>query len=50
MSPERAKFMREQALCVFELTKGFTGDPTPAGKTLLELAGYVLELTTDYEA
>lgn len=40
--------MREQAIAVFELTKGFTGEPIDnAMNTALEMAGYVLELTND---
>jgi hypothetical protein len=43
---ERTKHIREQAVFVFELTKGFVGEPTDeAMKTALEMAGYVLELT-----
>lgn len=40
------KEMRKQAISVFELTKGFTGEPTDnAMKTALEMAGYVMQLT-----
>jgi hypothetical protein len=46
ISKSRKKYMREQAICIFELTKGFTGEPTSnSGKAMLEMAGYVLELT-----
>jgi len=42
--------MREEANSVFELTKGFTHPPKDdAMKTALEMAGYVLELTSDVE-
>jgi hypothetical protein len=45
---ERRNYMRNQAVTVFELTKGFTSEPTDnAMKTALEMAGYVLELTND---
>jgi hypothetical protein len=40
--------MRKQAITVFELTKGFTGEPTDnAMKTALEMADYVMRLTND---
>lgn len=40
--------MRKQAITVFELTKGFTGEPTDnAMKTALEMAAYVMRLTND---
>lgn len=42
--------MREQATSVFELTKGFSHPPKDeAMKTALEMAGYVLELTSEVE-
>jgi len=41
------EYMRKQATTVFELTKGFSGEPDAAMKTALEMAGYVLELTND---
>jgi hypothetical protein len=41
--------MRRHASDVFELTKGFTSDPTPAGKTLLQLAHDVMVLTNDLD-
>lgn len=38
--------MRKRAICVFELTKGFVGEPTDnAMKIALEMAGYVMQLT-----
>ena len=47
---DRKKHMRKQATTIFELTKGFTGEPTDnAMKAALEMAGYVQELTTDVE-
>ena len=50
MENTRKKHIRQQAISVFELTKGFTTEPNDtAMKTALELAGYVLELTTDAE-
>ena len=46
---ERAK-MRKQAITVFELTKGFTGEITDnAMKTALEMADYVMILTNDLD-
>jgi hypothetical protein len=40
--------MRKQAITVFELTKGFTGEPTDnAMKTALKMADYVMRLTND---
>lgn len=40
--------MRKQAITVFELTKGFTVEPTDnAMKTALEMADYVMQLTND---
>jgi len=43
---ERRKMMRREATNIFELTKGFTSEPTDnAMKSALEMAGYVLELT-----
>lgn len=43
---QRKKYMREQANSIFELTKGFTSEPTSnAMKSALEMAGYVQELT-----
>lgn len=43
---ERETYMRDQATTIFELTKGFVGEPTDnAMKSCLEMAGYVLELT-----
>ncbi len=48
LAPSKRLAMRGQANNVFELTKGFTTKPTDnAMKTLLEMAGYVLELTND---
>jgi len=45
---DRMRHMRQQATNVFELTKGFTGEPTDnAMKAALEMAGYVLELTNE---
>lgn len=42
--------MRKQASNVFELTKGFTTEPTDnAMKTALEMAHYVLVLTSDLD-
>lgn len=42
--------MRKQAITVFELTKGFTGEPTDnAIKTALEMADYVMRLTNDLD-
>jgi len=50
MDNTRKKRIRQQAIDVFELTKGFTTTPTDTAMiTALELAGYVLELTTDVE-
>lgn len=45
ISAERAQKMRNSANTVFELTKGFNGEPTEPMKTALEMAGYVLYLT-----
>lgn len=46
VSDERMNYMRNQALSVIELTKGFTTEPTDnAMKTLLEFTDYILELT-----
>lgn len=40
--------MREQAMTVFELTQGFTGELTDnAMKAALEMADYVMQLTSD---
>jgi hypothetical protein len=51
ISPVSARTeMRKQAITVFELTKGFTGEPTNnAMKTALEMAGYVMRLTNDLD-
>jgi hypothetical protein len=44
---EREK-MRKSAISIFELTKGFTGEPTDnAMKAALEMAGYVMILTNE---
>ena len=44
---ERAKFIREQATSVMELTKGFSTNPIDnAMATLLEFTYYILELTS----
>ncbi len=46
MTEERKKFIREQAIIIQELTKGFTIEPTDnAMKACLEMTNYVLELT-----
>ena len=46
----KRKKMRKEAISVFELTKGFTTEPTDnAMKTALEMAGYVMQLTNDLE-
>lgn len=46
VTDERMNYMRNQALSVIELTKGFTTEPTDnAMKTLLEFTDYILELT-----
>jgi len=43
---DRRKYIRSQATCVFELTKGFTSEFTEEPmKSCMEMAGYVLELT-----
>lgn len=49
-SLERRKHMRNQAICITELCKGFAAEPTTnAGKAMLEMTDYVLELTNyDY--
>jgi len=48
MDKERKKFIREQAITVKELTKGFTSEPKDnAMKTLLEFTDYILELTNN---
>jgi hypothetical protein len=40
--------MRNAAISVFELTKGFTTQPTDnAMVSLIEMAGYVMELTSE---
>lgn len=49
-SLERRDYMRKQAITIFELTKGFVGEPDNAGKAMLEMAGFVMELTAhDYK-
>ena len=48
MDLERKKKIRESALTVLELTKGFTTKPTDTAMiTLLEFTDYILELTND---
>ncbi len=42
--------MRNEAIAIFELTKGFTREPMDAAmKSCLEMAGYVMELTNDVD-
>lgn len=46
VSDDRARKMRNDAVNIFELTKGFTTEPNSnAMKAALDMAGYVLELT-----
>lgn len=50
LDDSKRRGMREEAIAVFELTKGFTGEPTDdAMKTALEMAKYVLELTNNLD-
>ncbi len=44
---QRRRFMRNKAITIFELTKGFTSKPDRGGEAMLEMARYVLELTAD---
>ena len=45
---ERKQMMRNKAITIFELTKGFTTESTDGAiKSMLEMAGYVMELTND---
>lgn len=44
---EKKQKMRRDANRVFELTKGFSGQPDKAMQTALDMAAHVLELTND---
>lgn len=47
---KRKKYIRNKAIIVTELIKGFTTIPTDnAMLTLIEFTNYILELTTDVE-
>lgn len=41
----RRKFIREKATTILLLEKAFNSEPNEHGKLILELAGYILELT-----
>jgi hypothetical protein len=48
LTPMRKQMMRDKAITIFELTKGFTTESTDGAlKSMLEMAGYVMELTND---
>lgn len=50
MDEDRKKFIREQAIAVQELTKGFNYPlKDNAMKTLLEFTDYILELTNNHK-
>lgn len=49
MNKEEIQNIRNKAITIFELTKGFVDEPIDKGmKSCLEMAGYVMELTNYY--